>query len=432
MSVISKIRSLPFAARLLLLSDGISSIGIGMVFPFLWVYLTEIRHFDTWVPATALATQAGAAVVGGLTYGAVLSRMPYNRVVPLANVNAGVGTLLYAFAANPVIALVAACIFGFGVSGVAATVRAAYAATTEADQRETAYSADFSVTNLCMGIGVVTGGLIAALDFGTPVLRYGILYTIDALSFFVMAAITLRALPTNQVDAASSESTQKVGYVSILRRTDVLLVLGALLLASLVTFGQFRGGLPGYLIQTDAVEANGLSVAVTVNIVVCVVIPLFCMAWFSKVPRNLLLAVSGLCAGGCWGFVYLAGEHTGIQALALACSGVALLSVSESLVGPLLSALVNNLVTSEMRGRTNALFSITMSTSAVIGPVIAGALLPVGDGTGFIVSMLLLSAAAAIVALFLPKVPDAEEKADTDGSDASSSDENEKGAVGTA
>lgn len=401
MKGLRRIAALPPAARLLIVTNGISALGAGMVMPFLWIYLTEVRHLPTWVPAATLAVQAFSAVFGGLAYGALLDRLPYNRVVPLANVNAGVGTLLFAFAGHAGVALVAAVVFGFGISGVGTVVRAAYGATTSAEQRETAYSADYGMLNVAMGIGVILGGVFAALAFLGPVGRYFVMYSIDALTFFVMAAATVRALPNRVHHTESKTGAIRGSYRAVLRSPSLVALLAVLLLSALVSFGQFRAGLPGYLTQTGAITASGLSFAFAVNIILCAFVQFVVMPHLERFSRTLLVAASGVMFAACWVFVLLAGGRTGPAALVLATVAVILLSVGESLVVPLLTTLLNNAVGEDLRGRANALFSITLSTSGVIGPAVAGALLPIGSGAAFVAVMIALSAVATLLTLGL-------------------------------
>ena len=401
MKAAARIAALPGVAKLLIATNGISALGAGMVMPFLWIYLTEVRHLPTWVPAATLAIQAFAAVFGGLTYGALLDRLPYNVVVPLSNVNAGLGTLLFAFAGQAWVAVAAAIVFGFGISGVGTTVRAAYGATTAPADREVAYSADYGVLNIAMGIGVILGGVFAAAAFLSPVNRYLVMYSIDALTFFVMAVATVRVLPNRVEQREHKPGGPRVSYRAVLSTPSLLALLVVLLLSALVSFGQFRAGLPGYLTQTGAITAGGLSFAFAVNIILCAVVQFLVMPHLERFSRTKLVAASGVMFAGCWVFVLLAGQHTGGTALVLATAAVILLSIAESLVVPLLTTLLNNAVSEDLRGRANALFSITLSTSAVIGPSLAGVLLPFGSGAAFVAVMIALSVVATVLVLGL-------------------------------
>ncbi|MFJ5886017.1 MFS transporter [Kitasatospora cineracea] len=404
----SRIGRLPRTAKLLLATNGLSAFGAGMVLPFLWIYLTRIRHFDAWVPAAALAVQAGAAIVGGLVWGALLDRLPYRRAVPYANIVAGVGTLVYGFASSPWIALVAATVWGFGINGVGTAVRAAYAACTEPDQRTTVYSADYGLLNLGMGAGVVVGGALAAADFATPAARYALLYGIDALTYLVMAAATWGALPGGVRTRAQQDGARasRPNYLSVLRRPGIAVVLVLLAMNALVTFGQFRAGLPGYL-QSHSISPGGLSTVFALNIIMCAVVQFVGMPLLERVPARTLLLAAGGCATGCWALVYLSALRHGVQALLVACAAVVLLSVAESLAGPLLSTQLNEAATDEDRGRANALFSTTVSASGVIGPILAGALLPWHGGVLLVVVMVVLSAAFVLPVLRLSPRKDA-------------------------
>jgi MFS family permease len=97
-----------------------------------------------------------------------------------------------------------------------------------------------------------------------------------------------------------------------------------------------------------------------------------------------------------------------MTALVLATVAVILLSIGESVVVPLLTTLLNNAVGEDLRGRANALFSITLSTSAVIGPGLAGALLSLGSGAAFVVVMIVLSVVATLLVLSLRRTLPAE------------------------
>ncbi|MFJ9968671.1 MFS transporter [Streptomyces avermitilis] len=417
MKLLDDARGLPSVTKLLLATNALSSLGGGLVFPFLWIYLSDIRHMSSWVPASALAVQAAAAVVGGLAYGTLLSRWSYRAVVPLANVHAGVGTLLFAVADRSWIALVAAAVFGSGISGVGGVVRAAYGATTSGEQRETAYSLDFGLLNVMMGLGVVLGGVLTSVDIGSLADRYGLLYALDALTFLVMAVATFKAVPSAAKDDASEEKPSRHnGYRRVLGQSQLVVVLSVLSLMALASFAQFRAGLPGYLTQSGAISAGGLSATFTLNIVLCAVVQFVGMPLLKGIPRSLLVAASGVMFTLCWVCVLFAGRQTGGTALALACLGAALLSIGEALVVPLLSTMLNNLVQDDLRGEANALFQVAMSTTAVIGPVLAGAMLPWQEGVPFLVLLIAMSLVGTFLTLALRRsLPDEAPGTDTVG-----------------
>jgi MFS family permease len=405
-STVSRIRALPAITKLLIATNGISAIGSGLVMPFLWIYLTQVRHFSTWVPATTLAFQAAAAILGGLCYGALVDRLPYKWTVPLANVNAGVGTLLYAFASHTWLAIAAAAVFGFGISGVGASVGAAYGSITPAEHRETAYTTDFGVLNLALGAGALIGGGLAAISSLSPVHRYILMYSVDALTFFVMAVATVVALPSGKAkeaakQEAADQDTSRAGYRAVLRRPELVIILVLLLFTTLATAAQYRSGLPGYLTRGGALTASGISIATGGYILLCAAVQFFLLPLLGKVRRTHLVALSGVLAVFCWCFIGVAGHHSGALALGLACVGTSLLAISEALVFPQLATMLNNAAPEQIRGRANGLFNVTYSLCNIIGPVLAAGTLAWYSGNGFIGVMLVLSAVAAVVAVRL-------------------------------
>ncbi|AEV87084.1 yhjO-like MFS-type transporter [Actinoplanes sp. SE50] len=392
----TRLRALPGRAKILLWTNAVSSFGGGLVLPFLWIYLSEVRGLPVWVPAATLAVQAGTAVVGGLIWGALLDRLPYRIVVPTVLVIAGLGTAAYAVAGTPAAALATAVGYGIGISGVGTVLRSMYAAVTEGTQRTLAFSVDFAVFNAMTGVGVAVGGLVTVAHFGTAVDRFGALYLIDGLTFLLAAAVTAALLPGGRNEPGKAAGKPAGGYLSVLRDPRLLALLAVMLLTSVVCYGQFRSGLPGYLTGTGAVGAGGLSFAFTLNIVVAVVTQFVVMPALHRVRRTTLVGLSGLLFAACWVLVLAAGTHTGTTAIAFAAAGVTCLSIGEVLVVPVLGALLNDVVGDHVRGRANALFSTMLSTGSVLGPALAALLLPPHRGLplmGLLIAVSLLTSA---------------------------------------
>ncbi|MFI7602450.1 MFS transporter [Actinoplanes sp. NPDC049681] len=384
----SRVAALPGRAKVLLWTNAVSSFGGGLVLPFLWVYLRDIRGLPVWVPAATLAVQAATAVVGGLVWGALLDRMPYRVVVPTVMTIAGVGTAAYALAGTPVVALTAAVVYGIGISGVGTVLRTMYAAVTEGAQRSLVFSLDFAVFNGMTGVGVVAGGLVSVAHLGTAVERFSALYVADGLTFVMTALVTAALLPRGTADADRPAERRPGSYLSVLRDPRLLAILAVMLLTSVVCYGQFRSGLPGYLTASGALGAGGLSFAFALNIVVAVVTQFALMPALQRVRRTTLVGLSGLLFAGCWLLVLVAGTQRGTAAVVLAAAGVTLMSVGEVLVVPVLSALLNDVVGDEVRGRANALFSTMLSSGSVLGPAVAAILLPPSKGLPLMVFLI--------------------------------------------
>ncbi|MFG2449284.1 MFS transporter [Streptomyces sp. NPDC048512] len=409
--------------RAVLAVNAVNSFGGGLVLPFLWIYLGEIRGLAAWIPAATLAVQAGTAVFGGLAWGAVLDRLAPRSVVTLVMCVAGAGTGLYAFATSAPTALTAAVVYGLGISGVGTVLRFLYAGAATARERGLAFSADYAVFNAMTGLGVLVGGLVAASGPGSDAARFAALYLADGCTFLAAGAAFFLLLP--RLDRATGPAApaeagiarRPVGYREVLGQRTIAVLLATLTLCSLVSYGQLRSGLPGYLTAGGAVGPEGLSGTFAVNIVVAVLTQVLLGERIQRVRRSTVLATTGALWTAAWALVLVAGRQHGATATVTAMAGVLLLSVGEALVFPVITGLLNDLAEERTRGRVNAMLSVAVSTGSVAGPLLAGATLPLAGGLPLVVSLIAVCAAVALVGTafrgVLPAAADLPDPADT-------------------
>lgn len=407
-SPLATLREFSPRTRVVLCVNALNSFGGGLVLPFLWIYLSEVRGLPAWVPAVTLAVQAATAVAGGLLWGSLLDRFPPRTTVPVVMAVAGIGTALYAQATGVYTALTAALVYGFGISGVGTVLRYLYAGAASARERGLAYSADYAVFNAMTGLGVLVGGLVASMDAGSRAVRFSVLYLTDGATFLLAGAALFWLLPkvvkASGKDEEGAAGKRRAGYREVLTQRHIGLLLAALAVCSLVSYGQFRSGLPGYLTQGGALGPEGISGAFAVNILVAVGAQVLLADRIQRIRRSTVFAVSGAVWAVAWALVLAAGLRHGGSALALAMAGVVLLSVGEALVFPVVTSLLNDLAAEHIRGRVNALLSVAVSTGSVAGPALAGALLPWADGLGLMAALLAGCLAVVAVAVRLRTV----------------------------
>ncbi|MFD8263151.1 MFS transporter [Streptomyces griseoluteus] len=409
MRIVATVREFSPRTRAVLAVNAVNSFGGGLVLPFLWIYLGQVRGLASWVPAATLAVQAATAVVGGLVWGAVLDRVAPRPVVTLVMCVAGAGTALYAGAVSAAAALAAALVYGLGISGVGTVLRFLYAGAATARERGLAFSADYAVFNAMTGLGVLVGGLVAAGGPGSSATRFAALYLVDGATFLLAGLAFLVLLP--RVGAAASKSTAQegesasaAGYREVLRQPVLTVLFATLALCSLVSYGQLRSGLPGYLTADGAVGPEGLSGTFAVNIVVAVLTQVALGERVQRVRRSVVLSATGALWTAAWLLVLVAGRQQGTAATVSAMLGVLLLSVGEALVFPVLTGLLNDLAVERVRGRVNAMLSVAVSAGSVAGPLLAGATLPVAGGLVLIVALAGAGVAVVLVGAALRRV----------------------------
>ncbi|MET8274535.1 MULTISPECIES: MFS transporter [unclassified Streptomyces] len=374
---------LPRRAQGLLVANAVNSFGAGLVMPFLLVYFRDIRGLDIRIGPAAIAVTGLFSFGSGLVWGHLLDKLSYRLVMPTVMVIAAVGTGLYAIADRPWIALAVSAVYGLGMGGVGTVTKTMFATVVPKEHRTLTFGLEFTLFNAFVGLGVLVGGLVAAGTLGS----YQLLYLGDGLSFLIVAAAFVVLLPktAEKQDHPAEADAPKASYRSVLRIPALTLALAGMLLCATVSLSQFQSALPGYVTLNDSVTPRGISVAFIANVVVIVLAQFLLMPRLTGMRRSALISVSGVLSAASWVCVFFAGLTSGTAALVTLIAGVAIFSVAEVIVIPIVATLINGLVTDEVRGRTNALFSFVISGGMILGPLITTGLLEVDHGRVLIV-----------------------------------------------
>ncbi|MFC4147952.1 MFS transporter [Micromonospora mangrovi] len=386
-NLIAVLKRLPGRAKVLLLADGVNAFGIGMVMPFLLIYLSEVRHINIRVAAAALAVTAVASFASGLVWGSLLDRYRHRIVMPTVMVLAAIGSTLYAFADRPWTAIAVAALVGIAGGGIGPVVRTMFATVVPPKERTVFFGLQFGVFNAAVGLGVLLGGVLVN---GT-LERYQLLYVLNGVTFLFMAVVLLVAPTDAGKEEAAGEGDGEAGpkpsYRMVLRNPVVMLIFATMSLAAVFYYGLFESVLPGYLTINHAVSPRGVAGAFVVNVVVVVLAQFVVIPRLGQVRRTTWLTASGLLWGVSWILVLLAGRSSGTTALVLLFVSSVPFAAAEVMVTPVLAALLNDVVDDQVRGRANALFAFAITGGAIVGPAIAAALLPVGKGVPLVAGL---------------------------------------------
>jgi len=383
-SVVAVLRRLPRRVQILLLADGVNAFGLGTVLPFLFIYLSQVRHINVRVAAAALAVTAVASFGSGLVWGSLLDRYRHRIVMPAVMGLAALGSILYAFADRAWIAIAVAVVVGIASGGVGPVIRTLFATAVPQKERTVFFGLQFGFFNGAVGLGVLVGGLLVNGTLG----RYQLLYAINGITFLVMAAVLLvapgdagkdRAPDAGHADG-DGDAAAKPSYRTVLRNPVVLLIIATMSLAAVFYYGLFESVLPGYVTINHAVSARGVAGAFVVNLVVVVLVQFVVIPRLGQVRRTTWLTASGLLWGVSWLLVLFAGQSGGWTALTLYVAASVPFAAAEAMVTPVLAALLNDIVDDRVRGRANALFAFAVTGGSILGPAVAAALLPVANG----------------------------------------------------
>jgi MFS family permease len=394
--VLAVLARLPRRARILLAADGLNAFGAGLTLPFLLIYLSQVRGVDIRVAALALSVSAFFSFFAGLAWGSLLDRYRHRVVMPVVMLLAGVATALYAVAGSASTAIAVAALSGIAMGGVGPVIRTMFATAVPGADRTQFFGLQFGLFNAAIGLGILAGGLLIDGSLG----RYQLLYVVDGLTFVLMAVILLVVPGREREDPGGDGEPAdgpKPSYRSVLRNPVVVLIVGAMTLAATFYYGQFQSVLPGYLTLAGAVSPRGIAAAFVVNVVVVVLAQFVVMPRLRHVRRTTWLTASAVLWGVSWLLLLWAGRSTGSTALGLLIVSMVPFAVAEVMVTPILAALLNDVVDDGVRGRANALFTLSTTAGSILGPAIAAALLPVGDGLPLVAGL-----AAGCLLILLP------------------------------
>lgn len=298
-------------------------------------------------------------------------------IVFLGITSVGVGSL--ALVDSLTRALLSATIIAIGQSGVWAPQSALYARVTSPEHRQKLFGLQFMMLNLGLGLG----GLISAVlvDVTNPS-TFTVLYALDALTFLVYLVILLplKGVGTGpgqqKVNPGTDANTERAGGYRLIASDRAMrhLVLASLMLL-IFGYGSLEVGLPIFATVIGNLDASFLGVAYGVNTIVIVLSQLFVIKYLRGKSRSKAAALVGVFWALAWFIVGLSIQFPPIIAAALISVGVAIFAIGETFWSPVIPAIVNDLAPENLRGRYNAVLSLTWGLSGTIGPAVAGIML---------------------------------------------------------
>jgi MFS family permease len=393
-------------ARRILLGTLCSAVGRGLTLPFLFIYLHEVRGVSAATVGLLVGWTGVMSLVLSPVLGSLVDRLGARRVVlPLLAIEA-VGTGSLAFVNSAATAFASLTLVAIGLAGIWSGQNTILASLVDDSERQRVFALSFTLLNLGIGVGGIVSGFL--VDPSRPS-TFQAIYLGDAVTFLAPAVILLslphvgrRVIADGPADAPGPNG--QGGYLQVLR--DGSFVRFFLFGLVLITFGyaQMEVGYTAFSRVVAEVPAGVLGLAFAANTVVIVVAQLFVARWLEGRSRTRALALAALIFALSWAVLAGAGL-AGPQAPALAIAGVVgfmvIFAFGETLMSPVMPAITNALATDELRGRYNALGSMTWGLSAVVGPVAAGPLIGAGHGFAWVAMVTAGCLLAAGLALML-------------------------------
>jgi MFS family permease len=346
-----------------------NAFGNGLAIPFLFIYLHNVRGIDLFTAGLIVATNGAVGLVAGPLSGTLIDRIGGRRTLALSLVAMTVGYGLYPFVQEPWHGFVASAIAGVGNGGFWPSQSSLIAGLTPPERRHKAFATQRVMMNLGIGLGGLTGGLIATTDSpGT----FTFIFVLDALTFLVfVGALAFVPEPVREAHGHGDRG----GYLTVLRNRVFVAVLALNVLFITAGMAQFET-LPVYAKNEAGVSESGIGLIWFVNTVVIVLAQLPVARALEGKRRMPVLALLGATWAVALLLVPVAGAVLdGGAALALLIVAFAVFAVGECLHGTVQAPLVADLAETRLLGRYMALSAFSWGIGFTLGPAIGGLVL---------------------------------------------------------
>lgn len=375
-----RLRDLPVQVRWLLVGFAFSAVGSGLTLPYLYVYLVEVRHFETATVGWLFAWMGLLGFAVAMPLGTAIDRLGPRPVMIVGLVIEAVGTGCIGWADSVPEGFAVASLVVIGTAGLWPASTALLTRMVSEPVRERLYAVNFMTLNAGLGIGGLISSLVIDVN---SVASFQRLYLIDALTFGVHILVLL-ALPrgtgsvaaTGAPEVGAARAEQPVASWSVVLRDRALVRFTAIsVLVLTVGYAQLEAGFAAYTVTVAGVPPRVLGWAYAGNTLAIVVGQLVVLRFIAGRRRTTLLTLCSLGWGLAWAVVAASGLTAGWSAALAVVVGMTVFGLSETLWAPVAPALVNSLAREDLRGRYNALQGMAWTMGGVIGPAMAGLLI---------------------------------------------------------
>ena len=360
---------LPRPVWILNLGGLANAVGNGLAFPFLVIYLHNVRGISLGTAGLVLATIGAVSLLASPAVGVVIDRIGGRATLAAALVLLAIGFGGFALVHEPWQAFLAAAIAGLGNAGFWPSQSALLAGLTPPERRHGAFALQRVSRNLGIGVGGVIGGLIATTSSPTS---FTVLFLVDAATFLVFVA-ALAFVPEPELPEEDEGSATPPGrYADVLRDRALvgLVVLNVLFVAA--GYAQFEL-LPVFAKNEAGVTEKGIGLIFFVNTLV-VVLAQFPLSKALE-GRRRMTALAVMCAlwAAAWMLVFVGGLWLAAAAAGIVFGVAAIVfGLGECFQGPVQGALVADLAPPRLRGRYMAVSAISWDIGFIVGPAVGG------------------------------------------------------------
>jgi MFS family permease len=316
-----------------------------------------------------LATNAVVGLGAGPLAGVVVDRFGARVTLAVSLLLMAIGFGSFPWVTEPWHAFLASAIAGVGNGGFWPSQSTLLAGLTPQNRRHAAFALQRVSRNLGIGLGGITGGLIATTSDASS---FTVLYMIDAITF-VAFAVVLSFVPEPELPEEAHERRGR--YLDVLRHRVFVAFVALNVLFVAAGYAQLEL-LPVFAKNEAGVTERAIGVIFFANTLVIVLAQLPVSKLLEGRRRMRSLAVMTVLWAAAWVGVMLSGALLDASAAAVAFGlAVMVFAIGECFQGPTQGALVADLAPAHVRGRYMAVSTLSWEAGFIIGPAAGGFIL---------------------------------------------------------
>jgi len=392
---------LPRQVWLVQIGGVVNALGNGIVFPFIVIYLHNVRGISFAEAGLALAFGGVAALATGLLAGSTVDRIGGRNTLLLGLALQAAAFVMFPLIRQPWHAFALLALEGAGTACFWPGQSTLLSRLTPSEDRHSAYALQRVSMNLGMGLGGVVGGLIATTRHPGS---FTTLFVADAATFLVFVLV-LSAIKEPPPEIEAHEEA-KTGYQAVLRDRNFVALLGLNVLFVAVGYEVFAL-LPPFAKNYADVSERWVGFIWLANTLLIVLIQLPVSKALEGRRRMVALALMNLLWAVASLIVLAAGSLlTATSAALVFIVATMVFGVGETLQGPTQAPLVADLAPEHLRGRYFALSAMSWSAGSILGPAAGGALLGWHPRAVWPIAAAVCIVAAAGCLLLEPRLPE--------------------------
>jgi predicted MFS family arabinose efflux permease len=345
----------------------VNAFGNGITFPFLVIYLHNVRDISLGTAGLVLATNGAMSLVASPLAGMLSDRIGGRLTLGGALVLMAIGYGAFPLVREPWHAFLAMAVAGAGNGGFWPSQSTLLAGLAPRARRHAAYALQRVSRNLGIGLGGLTGGLIATTANPTS---FTVLFAIDAATFLGFVAV-LAFVPDPELPPAE-EGARPGRYRDVLGDRLLLGIVGLNVVFVSAGYAQIEL-LPVFAKNEAGVSEREIGVIFLVNTLVIVLAQLPIARLLEGRRRMPALALMTALWASAWLIVLVGGASLeAVAAASVFALAVLVFGLGECFQGPTQGALVADLAPPRLRGRYMALSTMSWEIGFVVGPAVGG------------------------------------------------------------